>query len=127
MAQKLRLIRTPFNFQMKKYHLIALMTLISFTPTYGQEKEIADENVTFEASTMKSNADRSKMTFFDNVRIKIDNKLEIEADSAVYDRNDKQLITYGTRRFEFRGTVIAHDGYNRVCKYSLGEDMLRIE
>ena len=127
MAQKLLLIRTPIYFQMKKCHLIALMMLVSFASTYGQGKEMADEDATFEASTMKSNADRSKMTLFDNVRIKIDNKLEIEADSAVYDRNDKQLITYGTRRFEFKGTVIAHDGYNRICKYNLGEDVLIIE
>jgi hypothetical protein len=94
---------------------------------YAQGIEPSTEEITFAADSMTTGGGNTPVTLLGNVTITVVGKLNIECESAVYDRSKKFLTTYGTRKFQFSGTVTMGPGNLRIGKYIVGEDILVIE
>jgi hypothetical protein len=115
-----------------KKPLLATLTLIISTYSYGQESKVQknskNDGITLlTCQTLTLSKDRNQTKYNGDVNIKFDNKLQIESDSAFYDSEKKLLITYGTRNLKFNGTVTLANKSGKTCKYYLGEDTLTIE
>jgi hypothetical protein len=111
-----------------KKALLTILTLTILTVSYGQETKEKKDNLTYSTSgSITTSKGGSQIKFNENVAIKIDNKLNIESDSAFYDKEKNLLITYGTKKFSFNGTVTVKGENGKTCKYYLGTDTLTIE
>ena len=105
----------------------SLLLLSAVTLTYGQQHPHDKEQITVTANSVTFDAEHNTLLFADDVSVTIDNKLELESERALFDKDQNLLKTYGTRRFSFNGVVVSNKENKRVCKYYLGTDTLNIE
>ena len=110
-----------------KKTLLTILTLTILTLSYGQDNKEKKDNITYLAKSITASKSGSQIKLNDDVMIKIDDKLNIESDSALYDNDKKLLITYGTKKFSFDGVVTVKKENSKICKYYLGTDILTIE
>jgi hypothetical protein len=87
------------------------------TLTYGQE--IKKSEVQIITKPEKTNSENT--ITLSSRHIIIENKLDLEADSAQYDSDKKILTAFGTKKFAFNGKVVVDKG-SRICKFNLRGD-----
>lgn len=106
--------------------ILTILALGTVQFAFGQTTN--DQQVqSYSAGTVSTSKGGSEVKFIGNVTIYINDKLKIESDSAVFDREKNLLKTYGTKKFSFDGTVTGKQENNRLCRYHLGTEMLIIE
>lgn len=102
---------------MKKTFL-TLFAMSVLTLAYGQE--IIKGKPVKPSDSARAVAPNEVITLMSKHLI-INNRLDLEADSAQYDSDKKILTSFGTRRFTFNGKVVVGKEKG-VCKFYLGAD-----
>jgi len=111
-----------------KKAFFTILSITILTLTYGQAIKTEKEKFKLVyAGAMKGGPYKSGTLFSDHVIISVPNKLDIEADSVRVDGDRTVLTAYGTINFTFNGKIVFGKENNRICRFRLGGDTLRIE
>jgi hypothetical protein len=101
--------------------LFTFLSLIVFTLSYAQDDKDSPKN------TSAKNAFTESLTSSENTmtvsakHIIIQDRLDLEADSAQFDSEQKVLTAYGTKKFVFKGRLII-DKETGISRFYLNDD-----
>jgi hypothetical protein len=97
--------------------LFALLSICTFTLSYSQTGKVkSDESFTTKAIS----SDLENKITISSKKIIIQDRLDLEADSAQYNSDKKILTAFGTKKFSFNGKVII-DKDSGVSRFYLDE------
>jgi hypothetical protein len=106
-----------------KTTLITFLSMTILTLTYGQEISKDEEKIPLPSPTIALSPVNT--VTLSSSHITIDNRLDLEADSAQYDAERKILTAFGVKRFTFNGKVVVNEK-NGIYTFYLGDDSLPI-
>jgi lipopolysaccharide export system protein LptA len=113
---------------MKK--LLLLTLCVVSLPAIAQKPalEINDadrkERITCQHATFHK--ENNTVTLLENVKITSD-RLLLEADSVIYDMEDRSFVAYRYKEFTFKGEVVLTERPKNVIRYKLKSDKLYID
>lgn len=93
-----------------KKTILTLVSVAILTLTYGQEIKKDNKHISLTSTTITTNPDNT--ITLSAKQIFVDNRLELEADSAQYDTDTKILTAFGTKNFGFNGKVVVNKETN---------------
>jgi lipopolysaccharide export system protein LptA len=113
---------------MKK--LLLLTICVISLPVIAQKVESvtidADrkERITCQHATIDE--ENNTVTLLENVKITSD-RLHLEADSVIYDMEDRSFVAYRYKEFTFKGEVVLTERPKNIIRYKLKSDKLYID
>jgi lipopolysaccharide export system protein LptA len=113
---------------MKKLTLLTLC-VISLPALAQETKSVTSENDDKQRITCQHivvHEENNTATLTKNVKITSD-RLSLEADSVIYDMNDKSIVAYRYKEFSFKGEVVITERPKNIIRYKLKSDKLFIE